>query len=300
MFGKKLFISSTILLFLLVCPTVQAGVTGHWNPGVEFFNRGTLPPPGMYMKNYFVHYKANALRDSRGNKVDSDFRLRSTTMVNRFLWISNQKLFGADLGLHAIIPLALKELTTPQGNHGRQAGVGDVLFEPVLSWHTDKADYAFGISGNFPTGYWSNKPEKTVTLDCYTAKTTLGGTWYIGEAKDWIIGAIARYEVHSKNVHSDISRGDDLTLEWAFSKQFAGKRVEAGIGGYAQRQITRDQGDDVFWDKSVKDRVYGAGPELKIAVPEINCAVTFNYIKEFGARDRPQGSIYGLSFAWRF
>ena len=294
-------LTGLVVAFLLLCGLpAEAGVTGHWNPGVEFFNRGTLPPPGFYMKNYFVHYRANALRDRHGNKLDNDFRLRNTTMVNRFIWISNQKFLGADVGLHGIIPLVTKEMTTPRGDRGTPAGLGDVLIEPVLSWRNERSEFAFGISQNFPTGNWSNRPENTITLDCYTTKATLGGTWYLGEAKDWVVGGILRYEVHSRNTRSDISRGDDFTLEWALGKRFWENRVEAGVGGYIQRQITRDEGSDVTWDKTVKDRIYGAGPELKINIPEMNCSVTLNYIQEFGAADRPQGRIYGLSFGWRF
>ena len=296
--AAALFLS--LFLLLLPAPHAQAGITGHWTPAVEFFNRGTLPPPGFYMKNYFIHYRADALRDKNGNKVPSSFQLRNTTMVNRFLWITDTKFLGADVGLHAIVPLVYKDVTLPRGQSGATFGLGDMMVEPLLSWRLPRVDFAFGPSWHFPTGYWSNRPENTITQDCFTSKLTFGTTLYLDAAKTWLVGGLVRYEIHSRNLHKDISRGDDLTLEWAASKRLFDNRLELGAGGYAQYQTTRDRGRDVTWDKSVKDRIYGIGPELKINIPEMNAAASFNYIHEFGAIDRAQGNIYGVSLTWRF
>ncbi|MBF0609872.1 MAG: phenol degradation protein meta, partial [Magnetococcales bacterium] len=62
-----------------------------------------------------------------------------------------------------------------------------------------------------------------------------------------------------------------------------------------QWQVSDDSGKDVTWNGKEHDRVFGVGPELITAVPALGINLSLRGVFEFGAEDRPQGSIMTLT-----
>lgn len=283
-------------IFVWAAGESRAGEGGHYTPGVDFFENGSLPgKPGFYTKTYLINYSSDKLCDANGKKVGDTFKLNSSLLVNRLLYVTDLKLLGADWAVHAIIPLQYNKVTNPAGQKGDKGGLGDIMLEPLLlGWHGDQWDMLFSTGVYLPTGEWEREKVANVGKDFYTFMGSFGATWYFDEAKTWRAGGRLRYEKHTPNRTLDIHHGDDLTFEFSASKAFM-QRVELGVAGYGQWQVTDDSGSDVFWDRAVRDRVWGAGPEIRLLLPEINGSITFNYIKEFAVVDRPQGQLFGLS-----
>ncbi len=48
---------------------LQAQPSAHYAPGVEGIKGASLPPPGVYFRDYNYFYWANTLNDSSGNKI---------------------------------------------------------------------------------------------------------------------------------------------------------------------------------------------------------------------------------------
>ena len=278
-----------------------AGETGHYTPGADFFENGSLPPaPGFYMKNYLINYRASTLRDGNGNKVHSDFKLETVALVNRFLYVTDAKFLGADVALHAIVPFAYADVTTPFGQKQDHSGVGDIMLEPVLlGWHGEQWDALVGLGVFLPTGKWERGDPANIGKDFYTGMLSTGFTWHFDQERTTRAGARLRYEKHSSNRTLKMRHGDDLTLEYSLSRTFWGC-LDLGASGYAQWQITRDSGQDVTWNRDDKDRIYALGPEIRLAIPAIQGALTFNYLKEFGARDHAEGQLFALSLSLAF
>lgn len=296
MFGRWLAMS--LCMIALALPA-HAGVTGHYSTGADFYENGSLPPPGMYMKNYLINYRASDLKDSSGHKVGGDFKVDTTVLVNRFLYVTDKTVLGADWAVHAVLPIVRADVTTPFGAHGKETGVGDVMIEPMLlGWHGDQWDAVLGLAFYLPTGRWKRDEPANLGKDFYTGMLSTGLTWYADPERTLRFGGRLRYEKHTSNRTLDIHQGDDLTFEWSGSKTLWGV-LDVGLAGYAQWQVTRDTGKDVYWG-SDRDRIYAAGPEIKLAIPAIQGSLTLNYLKEFGARDHSEGDVWALSFAIGF
>lgn len=301
------FMKRFMFCFLLAVLTLGAGETaypgetGHYSPGVDLFENGSLPPrPGFYTKSYLVHYYSDTLRDARGDKVGDTFELSSTMLVNRLIHVTGVKILGADWAVHGIIPVQYTDLTNPLGQSDSDGGVGDIMIEPLLlGWHGEQWDLLFGTGVYLPTGSWDRDEVVNVGKDFYTFMVSLGGSWHFDKARTWHAGARVRYETHTANRTLDIRHGDDFTLEFSAGKIFM-NRFDIGIGGYAQWQVEDDKGTDVHWDRGVHDRVWGLGPEIRLLLPEINGTLGFSYIREFAAVDRTEGHLFGASLlvAW--
>ncbi|MDD4072899.1 MAG: transporter, partial [Desulfobacterales bacterium] len=90
-----------------------------------------------------------------------------------------------------------------------------------------------------------------------------------------------------------IRAGDDFHFEWGIGKTIA-RLWDVGLTGYCQWQVSDDRGDDVTWDRSVHDRVYGIGPEVSVFLPNLKLGLTLRNQWEFGAVDRSEGNMTTL------
>ena len=83
---------------LMALPGIlQAQPSAHYAPGVEGIKGASLPPPGVYFRDYNYFYWANSLNDSAGNKI-GPANLYAFTYVNlpRVLWITDMKFLGGE------------------------------------------------------------------------------------------------------------------------------------------------------------------------------------------------------------
>ena len=274
-----------------------ASETGHYVNGGEGIKAATLPPPGFYYRMYNVFYNADTLTDKDGNKLDVGFDLSVYSLVNRFVWISNMKILGADLGVTAVIPLVYTDIEIKAlGIKDDKFSLGDIAVEPfVLSWHGPRYDAVFGLAVYVPTGEYDRNKPASPGKDFWTGMISIGGTCYLDAEKTWSASILGRYEIHSEKDETDVRPGDDFHFEWGIGKTLA-KIWDVGLTGYCQWQVTDDRGSDVTWDKSVHDRVYAVGPEVSVFIPPARLSVSLRSQWEFGAEDRPEGNITTLIF----
>ena len=274
-----------------------ASETGHYVNGGEGIKAATLPPPGFYYRMYNVFYNADTLTDKDGNKLDVGFDLSVYSLVNRFVWISNMKILGADLGVTAVIPLVYTDIEIKAlGIKDDKFSLGDIAVEPfVLSWHGPRYDAVFGLAVYIPTGEYDRNKPASPGKDFWTGMVSIGGTCYFDAEKTWSASILGRYEIHSEKDETDVRPGDDFHFEWGIGKTLA-KIWDVGLTGYCQWQVTDDRGSDVTWDKSVHDRVYAVGPEVSVFIPPARLSVSLRSQWEFGAEDRPEGNITTLIF----
>ena len=74
---------------------LQAQPSAHYAPGVEGIKGASLPPPGVYFRDYNYFYTADQLNDASGNK-NGPADLDAFTYANlpRVLWITDTKFLG--------------------------------------------------------------------------------------------------------------------------------------------------------------------------------------------------------------
>ncbi|TCK58466.1 SphA family protein [Seleniivibrio woodruffii] len=269
--------------------------------GTEGLKAGSVPGPGMYYLMYNNYYSADKTVDKNGDKKDIGFDVHSFANVHRFVYITDKKILGADYGFNVILPIVNADLNIDAANiDTSKTALGDITVEPfLLSWHRDTYDMSFGSAIILPTGEYDKTKALNIGKDHYTALITYGATYYFDDAKSVAVSGLARYEKHFENNHSDITYGDDIDFEWGLSKDI-NRGVTAGLAGYAHWQISDDKGNDVNYDASVHDHVYGIGPEIDFFVPAIKSLFKVKVYKEFNAADTSEGTSSWVTFVKPF
>lgn len=285
----------TVAGLAALCSLAQAQPFGsHYPAGAEGIKGASLPPPGVYFRDYNFFYTANRFKDG-----PTDFNVFAYVNAPRVIWISEWKILGANYGADVIVPFGYTDMKV-MGKKYDQFGLGDIQVEPLLlSWHFDKFDLAGGYAFWVPTGDFDADNPACQGAGFWTHMLTLGGTVYFDKEKTWALSLLNRYEFNHENDDLDITPGQTYTLEAGFSKSLK-KTIDVGVIGYYQQQITDDDGDGVKYDKSLHDRVFGVGPEVSTFCTKLGLFASLRYNYEFGAESRPEGHKFTLTFTKRF
>ena len=286
--------------------SLQAQPSAHYAPGVEGIKAATLPPPGVYFRDYNYFYTADQLNDSHGNKIGAA-DLDAFTYVNlpRVMWITDKQILGGYIGVDGFLPLVYQQASANLAPgvtfNGNTFGVGDLYVEGTLSWHLKQFDFALASGVDAPTGDSPSQPGPSTTpgLGYWTFMQTAGATWYMDEAKTWAVSALNRLEFNTEQSDTHITYGDAYTLEWGISKSVC-KEADLGVVGYYQQQFT---GNSVASPNPLLNglnRVAAIGPEVTVAFPKQMLFVSLRYNYEFMAECRAQGQSVALTVTKRF
>ena len=283
---------------LMALPGIlQAQPSAEYVPGSEGIKGASLPPPGVYFRDYNFFYWADQLNDSSGRKIGpADLDNFTYATIPRVIWITDTKFLGGFVGLDALLPIVYQQtsLNTPGGPYsGSTFGIGDFFAEGTLSWHPKQFDFAIGSGVWAPTG--DSGPNTTrIGKGFWTFMQTAGATWYIDEAKTWTVSALNRFEFNTQQRDTHITPGDAYTLEWGISKSLC-KEADLGVVGYYQRQVTANS------DKlSSLNSVAAIGPEVSFMFPKQMIFISLRYNYEFMAKSRAQGNAVTLTLTKAF
>jgi hypothetical protein len=285
--------------FAALAFSLQAQPSAHYVPGVEGIKAASLPPPGVYFRDYNYFYWSDRLNDSHGNK-NGPADLDAFTYANlpRVMWITDVKFLGGYVGVDGFLPLVYQQASanTPAGPfNGDTFGAGDLYAEGTLSWHLKQFDFAVASGVDAPTGDSPSQrgPSTTPGLGYWTFMQTAGATWYVDEAKTWAVSALNRFEFNTEQRDTHITYGDAYTLEWGVSKSVC-KEAELGVVGYYQQQVTGNSSGDPL------NRVAAVGPEVSFSIPPEMLFFSLRYDYEFMAESRAQGHTIVLTITKRF
>lgn len=265
-------------------------VGGHYPAGAEGLKGSTLPPPGLYFRDYTFGYRATDFPD--GPPV---FDITALINAPRIIWISEYEVFGANWGMDLIVPFGYMDWTAggPGAPGQSWAGIGDIQFEPVLlSWHFDGFDLAAGYAVWAPTGDFSvNRPD-LISKGFWSHMLTFGGTYYFDQDKTWALSLLTRYEFCHEQRNTNIDPGQVFTLEWGLSKTIK-QGLDVGLTGYFQKQTT---GDDGLGASLLLDEKLGVGAEVSAFWPNLGAFTSLRYVHEFDATERPEGDLVTFTF----
>lgn len=271
--------------------TAQPIVAGHYPAGAEGIKGASLPPPGVYFRDYNFFYFADRFKD-----VPVDFEIFAYVNAPRLIWMTDWKILGANYGMDVIVPFAYMDWKV-MGNRDNHFDLGDIQIEPLLlAWHQSQWDLAIGYAIWAPTGDFSTTRPDIVAKGFWSHMLTLGGTWYPDTEKTWAVSLLGRYEFCHEQEDTEVDPGQVFTLEWGLSKALR-KTIDVGLIGYYQQQTTKDRGPR-FSDK--RDRKIGLGPEINTFCPKLGLFTSLRYAYEFDAVERPEGHLVTLTFTKRF
>ncbi|MFA5528530.1 MAG: transporter [Peptostreptococcales bacterium] len=215
----KSFITAALFAFITFIP-VLSNADQHYGIGSEGLKAGTVPGPGFYYLMYNNYYTSDTMTDSSGDDSNIGFDISVIANVNRFVYITDKKILGADYGFQLIVPFVYTDLEIKAaGVDDDDFSLSDITVEPlILSWHGAQYDAVFGTALFVPTGEYDKNSSVNIGQDHYTVMLSQGITYYIGEGKGWNISYIARYEKHLENRDLDITYGDDFSVDWGIGK----------------------------------------------------------------------------------
>lgn len=295
---KKLACLAAAIAACATSLQAQLPVGSHYPVGAEGIKGSSLPPPGIYLRDYNFCYTATKVD---GAPVDVD--LFAYVQAPRLIWITKQEILGANYGMDIIVPFAYKNIyaDAPIGTAG-QFNLADIQLEPLLlSWHLKKFDVAAGYAIWMPTGNFdSSTPAKYLTSPgsgFWTHMFTLGTTWYPDENKTWAFSLLNRYEINTEQDDTDITPGNMLTMEWGLSKSVM-QGVDVGVVGYYQQLVTKDTGGTSASPHF--SHVVAVGPEVNAFWPKIGLFSSLRYEVEVDAANRPQGQTVVLTLTKPF
>jgi len=293
----------------------------HYPAGAEGIKGGSLPPPGIYLRDYNFFYTGdlptvNMTVTDPGGEIDHFSRRVSVfayVQAPRLIWITDKKIFGADYGMDVIVPFGYSEVSMRQKMisefpGGRIVssqdkiikdafGLHDIQVEPLLlSWHKKQFDFAVGYAIWAPTGCFNKNDMVNLGTGFWTHMFTLGGVWYLDTEKTIALSLLDRYEINQEQDQTHVTLGNRNTLEWGFSKSVT-QHIDLGIIGYYQQQTTGDCGHGA---SSELAHVVGVGPEVSVFWQKIGIFTSLRYVYEAEAKDLPQGHLVSLTVTRRF
>ena len=281
---------------LAVLPGIlQAQPSAHYVPGSEGIKGASLPPPGVYVRDYNYFYWAGQFNDPSGNDAHvPNADVFTYANIPRVIWITDTKLLGGFVGVDALLPLVDQHVKAG-GFDSSTFGIGDLFAEGTLSWHPKQFDFAIGSGVWAPTGDSGKPPTTRVGAGFWTFMQTAGVTWYIDEDKTWAVSALNRYEFSTEQRDTDVIPGQTYTLEWGVSKSLC-KESDIGVVGYYQQQVNPNNGSPY----SSRSSVAAVGPEVSFMFPKQMFFVSIRYNYEFMAESRAQGNAITLTLTKRF
>ena len=287
---KRLFKSIVIAVVALVIASPGSGqAQNHYPAGAEGIKAASLPPPGLYFRDYNFVYWADDFPGGPPN-----FEVFAYVNAPRLIWMTDCKILGANYGMDVIVPFGYTDVSLP-GFSDDEFGFGDVQFEPLLlAWHQKQWDFALAYAIWAPTGKSDAAPTAKLGKGFWSHMFTAGATWYPDEEKTWSASVLNRYEIHTESNDAPMTPGDTLTVEMGLAKTVR-PGLDVGLVGYWQEQITDGKGDG-----SPDERVFGLGPEIAGRCPAIGMHVSLRYLREFDARQRPEGNTVTLTLTHRF
>lgn len=271
MIRKQVNLATLLLAGLLTSPALlqaQPIVASHYPAGAEGIKAGSLPPPGIYFRDYNFFYSADNFKG-----LPVDFDIFAYINAPRVIWMTDINILGANYGMDVIVPFGYMDWKVA-GQSSDHFGLGDIQIEPLLlSWHFKQFDVAAGYAVWAPTGDFERGRPDLLAKGFWSHMLTLGGTWYPDTEKTWAVSLLNRYEFAHQQEDTDIDPGQVFTLEGGISKTLC-KNIDVGLIGYYQQQTTEDQGANAVGQL---DRKFGAGPEVSAFCAKLGVTTSLRY-----------------------
>jgi hypothetical protein len=186
-------------------------------------------------------------------------------------------------------------------NTNANTGIGDVELSPILRWAGETSQTLAILTLVLPTGdYEPGRAANPGAGAFYTLRPAVQYS-YIGEG--WDVGARAAYSMNTRNVDTRYHTGNYLNVDATLMKSLTDS-MRVGVSGYAVMQTTRDsvaRAPDMSTlsgqalaarqeaTEGDKGHVLGAGPEFAYIHGSGDFLLDGRFMKEFSAKDRPDG-----------
>ncbi|MEE1865886.1 SphA family protein [Pseudomonas auratipiscis] len=296
------------LLWPLLCLEAQADSVSL--PPLPLGNTSFLDgitQPGMLFELPVQYNRSNQAVDASGHSVPGRQRIRSTTVLPHFAYISKQRIAGAYYGAEVLLPLVHLDLDIDGGPQGTRTRQGDLIVSPLLlQWDPvmlfgrpfwQRLNFVFTL----PTGDYDKRAQINTGSNVWTFNPHYAFTWMASERLEF--SGRLHYAWNSRNDSpaqqlqaGDIQPGEALHSNFATSYALD-DHWRVGVAGYHLKQISADKIDG-HRQKDSKEQVFGFGPGVRYSTG--GHSVFINYYSESGARNRSEGDQLSVRYLLAF
>ena len=297
--------------------------TGHYSTCFTNVRDMAKMAPGLAIISYNYFASANKYADQNGNKF-SDFQLPAINSsldvdmgtfatVPAFFWGSINEVFGGATFVVGIVPNYIWADVNARFSHSadaiidssftiqesaKLAGFGDLFVSPFgLSYGWKHADLNVNYGFTAPTGRFDVEADDNIGLGFWTHQFQSIGYYYPKEDQSTALMLGLTYELNTKIKGEDFNPGNRMSLEYGVSQYFT-ERLELGIMGGNNWQLTDDKGEDVGLNATIHDRISTLSFSAAYWAVQGRLYVSAKYMFDYAARQRfmTQGGIVSLIF----
>jgi hypothetical protein len=276
--------------------------------GVFDFGAGMLPPPsdvatvGVRVTNY----GATRLNDTRGDKAPVGIKLRASSVGLAIVKMTDIPLWGGTYGFSAVLPyldldnrLSIPTPVGPLALRGQNAAIGDVQVAPlIIKWTPSPGLFVNArIELQLPTGSYKANRLINAGTNHWTVSPTLAFSYITPGGFE--VSSNIQVNVHGKNKDTNYQSGMEYQHEFALGQHVGPWTL--GVGGYLYKQLSDDKVAGVRFQDGNRSRVMAVGPAISFFDLGSDWPLIWAHVyKEFGARNRAQGTQIAVRAAWTF
>ncbi len=234
--------------------------------GAENWYAGAVPP-GHYYVNYFGVYSGKLKTGGGANAVLAGSTPTAFATFNAFraVEMTHLKLFGADYGLHMIVPVVYQSVNL--GGRASKTGLGDIDVDPlVFAWHHPQWHAVAAFDTILPTGYYDkNDARVSIGTNHYGFEPLVAASWL--PKSGWETSLKLMYDFATTNQATNYRSGQVFHGDYAAGKHLGSWMI--GGTGYFLKQTTNDLSAGKvaaaapgLWDAGRKGEVVAIGPSV--------------------------------------
>ncbi len=292
---KKLTLKLSLSLILGLSSTLTFATENGADSfalGAEGMMAGALPPPGMYLLNYYQNYHAGSF-----DQGPDSFHLDVNAFIPRLVWMTEQNYLGGQLGFYAAQPLVDLRLNI-NGMSDHNAALGDLILGSMLGWHQGNHHWIGAIETVLATGQYDTPTSAqpvvaNIGKNYNTIRPIIAYTYAPANGLD--ISTKLSYSFNDENDDTHYKSGAYFAGDYSLGYKL-NDHVKLAIEGYAFKQVKSDHlnGDDI----GQKGQVLAVGPAIQYQ--DRNWSIEAKYLKETNVENRPEGHTGLLKFIWAF
>ena len=169
-------------------------------------------------------------------------------------------------------------------------GLGDILVQPLmLDWRGKHYDVGVNYGFFAPTGSYLEKRAANVGMGFWTQQFQAFGAYYFDDHHKTALITTVTYNLNSKRYSQDLKPGQSMTIEYALS-HYMNSRVEVGVCGYDQWQISSDTGTAAR-NKNVFYQIHAIGGQFTGWILKEKLSLTTKCYYEYYGVDRFKGIL---------
>jgi hypothetical protein len=294
-----------IVVLLLLSAKTNGQLKGDHLLGDYGLSAGTQAQPTVIGALPLYRYGASKLKNSNGNRVNSNLDINAFLIGVGGSIVSNLKILNANYGASILVAFMSNRLEGNKINSATPMGFSDMYVQPLqLGWHTKRADYTVGYGIYMPTGKYEYGGNSNTGMGMWTHEFSAGSTLYFDSKKTISFSSIVFFETHGKKKGAETKVGNIVSIEGGLGKTFcqpiSGFPIpvifNAGAVYYMQFKVSDDKlpiGNNIF--TGTKDHIYAWGLEANVLYPKARVSLGLRWLDEFSAKNRFEGNTFFIT-----